>query len=147
MFDLGEIWKTLRTTLLTDATLVGMLGQPDGIFREFPRDRVTFPILVIEPESSNPQPVSAPGLWRPAVRIDIYTADPYKADAIDGRLRGAWSIPETRTTEIASDHLRLTQLQFGTLRRIGLLRVIDTDEDVTRFSIACTTRVIVKAAE
>ncbi len=147
IIDLSEMWKALRTALLTDTALVERLGAADAIYLEWPSIKVTYPIITLVPGPRNPSDVAKDrGLYNPELTLNIYGVDRFACEALYAVIESRWSIPLNRPALIESANYRLTSLDPWNCVQVGRLRLLDTDQEVYQLAVECKTRIARKSA-
>ncbi len=114
--DLGEIWKQLRTDMLAESQLTGLLADATSIYFGPIDAAVALPALVFKPQDAPTVNSSFVGLSEPQLQIDVLALDPYTPIEIAGVLAELFSIPAKRVTAVESVNLKLTRMvrQAGT---------------------------------
>lgn len=133
MADFAEVLTEIRRVKTADSTLTGLLGDANQIYRgrDIPAS-VTFPAIRMWLMDDAPNlEVSALGVYRPRLQIDIFAADPTVIDAIKDRMDQLLTIPHKRTDPINSSNFSVRQM----LRRGPSLNVgtIDVQDSAGRF--------------
>ena len=140
--DLSEIWIALRSALLADATLTGLLASNTSIYRGEPHAEVAFPHIVIDEGPDNPQTSrSFTGLWRPDLTVTVYAVDRDRCEAIVAVLDERWTIPINKTDAVVSTNLRLTQLRRSGKSGPVPMRILNSNKSLWQATTFWQTRV------
>lgn len=146
---MDEIWKALRTALLTDSTLTALLGASDAIYYETQEAKLAFPCIVIDVRSLNPQHQngSEPGLWRPDIQVNLFGIDRFVLDRIIARLESAWDIPRNRSTLIQSDNYQISAMRMLNGGHVGTVRSQQTEKPLKHFAAEWRLRINQRTSE
>lgn len=141
--DLSEVWKGIRTALLTDTDLTGLLGTTDNIIRVWPRTKLTYPLIEMVVRNYEPDTeLTGIGKYQPSLQLNIYAAHPDTIDQILNVLQHNWSIPLTRAASITTTHFRIDRLDWMDPIPVGPVRLLNDETDVLQLSIEANLRVV-----
>lgn len=144
--DLSEVFAQLRTDLLDDHELAALLGETNGIFREWPQGAHRKPFILITFDNLNPQTViDGVGVYRPDVSFDVIVINPWDAGPIYHTLESRWTIPKERSSPIVSTNFVIDILQFSDMIEVTgrPLEEVDTGQQVRQFTITASMRITV----
>ncbi len=143
MATASTIFKQLRTDLIDDSTLMGLLGSND-ILREFPKSAKDPPFIVWLINNRNPDnQISGVGASRPNCEFNLFVVNPWDADPIFDHLKQNWTIPEEKATGITSGGARIDLLHFDDLIEVpGNLLELSSGQLLHQFTIQMTMRII-----
>lgn len=144
--ELSEIFKALRTALLTDGTLTAMLGESSGIWFDEPRADMPFPAITIDVRALNPQNRngSFTGVWTPDLQVNLFGVDPHVLTNMMAHLEATWDIPRNRSTVVESTNYRMTRLQMIGGGHVGAVRLLSTQQDLRHYASEWRCRVAKK---
>lgn len=143
-YDLGPLWKQLRTDMLADSGLTDLLASAESIYRGWPTSIVASPFLAFNVLQANPDSRTIVGKWRPLIEIGLFATSNYTLDTIAGYLETNWSIPARRTTQVETASLRLTELVMFDATDAGRVRFTDSQEWIRKRATSWNARVILK---
>ena len=143
MASASDVLKQLRTELLADSTLMGLLGSND-ILREFPKSAKDPPFIVWLLNNRNPdEEVSGVGSSRPNYEFDLFVINPWDADPIYDHLKQNWTIPEEKTTGITVSGARIDLLHFSDLIEVpGTLLEFSSGQLLHQFTIPIGMKIV-----
>jgi hypothetical protein len=93
--DLSELYGTVRTKLVGDATLVALLSSSSAVYQETSTDvKLTAPcILMRQIGSRNQYQIDGTGKYRPGWRLRILAQSADRCRAIESRLGALLEVP------------------------------------------------------
>ena len=143
MATASTVVKQLRTELLADSVLMGLLGSND-ILREFPKSPKDPPFIVMLSNNRNPdEQVSGVGSSRPDYEFDLFVVNPWDADPIYDHLKQNWTIPEEKNVGITSGGARIDLLHFADLIEVpGVLLELSTGQLLHQFTIPLAMKIV-----
>ena len=109
MYDLSELYQTVRTALVGDATLVAMLSSATAVFSDVSSDiLLPAPCITLRMPSTKPRAeIDAQGKYSPYWRIKIFAQNIDRCRAIEARLGSLLDIPRTVPAGLAGATLRI----------------------------------------
>jgi hypothetical protein len=107
--NLDELYQVIRTAILANATVRGLLSTADAVYQEAAADvRIVAPAILMRLISEGPQAqITRTGKYRPALRLRILAQQPDRCRAIEQALQAVLDIPRTVAGGLSNANLRL----------------------------------------
>jgi hypothetical protein len=111
--NLDELYQVIRTAILANATVRGLLSSADAVYQETAADvRITAPAILMRLINTAPQvQITSAGKFRPALRLRILAQQPDRCRAIEAALQAVLDIPRTTSAGLSNANLRLESCQ------------------------------------
>jgi hypothetical protein len=141
-YNLSEAFDGLRTAMLADTDFAALLATNQSIYLEPPAVKVSSPLAEWIFRAWNPADLTSPGLYRPALSMNIFAKTPQLAWNVVNYLEVYWSIPLRRPAGVTTTNFRITHLSLKNAVHVGPTKLLNSLEQVHQVATEWDLRIV-----